>query len=134
MDKKDLEELTKLRAEEKDLQLRLDKFDRKPKISIDGVRGSSKEFPYIQHNCKIEGIDSRSRNQLKKMIKSCQKKIVNKIKKVEYELNKIEDSELRQIIRYKYEDNLSWIQIMYKMNYTSEDVARKKLKKFLIKN
>ena len=132
MDKKDLEELSKLRVEEKDLQLRLQKFDRKPSIVIDGVRGSSRESPYIEHNYRIEGIDSRTRNQLKKMIKSNQKKINKKIKSIEYELNKIEDSELRQMIRFYYEDNKDYNQTAHAMNnlynykkYTADSVRMK---------
>ena len=52
---------------------------------------------------------------------------------LEYELKKIEDSEVRQIIRLRYEDNLNWIQIMFKMDYKSEEKARIKLKRFLEK-
>lgn len=54
MDKRDLEQLSKLREEKKDLESRLEEFDRKPTITIDGVQGSSRNFPYTQHNCRIE--------------------------------------------------------------------------------
>ena len=58
------------------------------------------------------------------------------INELEYELNKIDDSEIKQIIRYKYEDNLSYIQIANKMNkkgrkeYTADGI-RMKIKRFL---
>lgn len=65
------------------------------------------------------------------MIRSKNHKIGKKIKQIEYDLNKIEDTEIRQIIRYKYEDDLNWIQIMHKMDYPSESKARMKLERFL---
>ena len=52
---------------------------------------------------------------------------------LEYELNYVKNSTIRDIIRYKYNDNLSWVQIMFKMNYNNEDTARKKLERFLKK-
>lgn len=53
---------------------------------------------------------------------------------LEYELNYVEDAELRDIIRYRYNDNKTWLQIMFLMNYNSESVAKMKLKRFLEKN
>ena len=53
---------------------------------------------------------------------------------LEYELNYVEDSEIRDIIRYRYNDNKTWLQIMFLMNYNNEDTARKKLIRFLEKN
>ncbi len=53
---------------------------------------------------------------------------------LEYELNYIKDPEIRDIIRYKYNDFKSWVQIMFLMKYNSESVAKMKLKRFLEKN
>ena len=52
----------------------------------------------------------------------------------EYELNYVENAELRDIIRYRYNDNKTWLQIMFLMNYNSEEKARIKLKRYLEKN
>lgn len=52
---------------------------------------------------------------------------------LEYELNYIDNSELRDIIRYRYNDNKTWLQIMFLMDYNNEDTARKKLIRFLQK-
>ena len=55
--KENLEKLEKLRAESNSLLERINKIKNKPqKILIDGVRGSSKTFPYTQHTMKIERI------------------------------------------------------------------------------
>lgn len=143
MDKRVLSKIELIRKEIKDLKDKLESINKKPvKIVTDSVKGSSTTYPYIEHNCVVEGIDEhrvilnkRNRNKYKKLIKSKELKLEKMIIKLEYELNYIEDkySDIRQIIRYKYEDNLNWVQIMFKMDYNNEDTARKKLERFLEK-
>ncbi len=140
--KKELEQLENLHKEQIDLEERIKALEYKPQqIVTDSVKGSSKHFPYIKHNCIVQGLENDSNYKKRKNIIKKLKKIYNgnkinidkKILHIEYELKKIEDTEIRQIIRYKYEDNLSWIQIMHRRGDTSEDVARKKLERFLEK-
>lgn len=64
------------------------------------------------------------------MLEQKQRKIDKKILQIEYELNYIEEAEIREIIRLKYFDNLNWIQIMHKIGYKSESTARMKLERF----
>lgn len=139
IDKELLEQLSSLHSEAGDLQERLDKLENKPlKTVIDSVQGSSISYPYIQHQCTIEGVEypkvNKQRRKLRKLIQENKRKIDKKIINLEYELKKVEDSEIRQIIRFKYEDNLSWVQIMFKMEYNSESTAKMKLKRFLEEN
>lgn len=138
MDKELLEQISYLHREKKDLTERLEELENKPLEYVkDSVQGSGTSYPYVQHHCTIEGVEypkqGVQRRRLRKLIKSAQRNIDKKIKNLEYELEKIEDSEIRQIIRFKYEDNLSWVQIMFKMNYKSESTAKMKLKRFLKK-
>ena len=137
--KEDLDNLEKLKFESNSLTERINKIKSKPqKIIIDGVRGSSKTFPYTQHTVKIEGLDNsityRKRKntikKLEKMIAQKQRKIDKEILHIEYELNYIEEADIREIIRLKYFDNLNWIQIMHKLGYKSESAARMKLERF----
>lgn len=142
MDKKILSQISSIRKEIEELRKKIDKINNIPaKIVVDSVKGSSESYPYIQHNCVIEGLDNKKmiankkiRNKYKKQIKNKEFKLMKLIINLEYELNNIEDSEIRRIIRYKYEDDLNWIQIMFKMNYNEESVARKKLERYLEKN
>ena len=101
------------------------------------MQGSSTGYPDIQHHCIIEGVEypkhGNLKRKLKKLIKDSKRDLDKRINNLEYELRKIEDSEVRQIIRLRYEDNLNWIQIMFKMDYKSEEKARIKLKRFLEK-
>lgn len=141
MDKELLSQINSTRKEIEELREKIDRINNKPaKIVIDSVKGSSASYPYISHNCVIEGLDNKkiiankkSRNKYKKQIKNKEFKLMKLITNLEYELNNIEDSEIRRIIRHKYEEDLNWIQIMFKMEYDSESKAKMKLKRFLEK-
>lgn len=138
IDKQLLEQISALHKELQDLNKRLKNLEQQEcKIVKDSVQGSGTTYPYTKHNIVVEGVQysktKHSRYTYRKQIKSKKHKLDKLINKLEYELNYIEDkdSEIRQIIRYKYEDNLSWIQIMFKMEYNSESTAKMKLERFL---
>lgn len=133
IDKTVFKEIKNLKKECEDLEARI-KIEENT-VLTDSVKGSSTEYPYIQHNCVIEGIqDSRKYKKYKRMLKNKKRDLEKKITNLEYQLNYIEDSEIRQIIRHRYEDDMNWIQIMHKMNFNNTDTARKKLERFLKKN
>ncbi len=141
MDKTVLTQINSIRKEIKDLQNRLDKSIKPVEIVTDSVQGSGRNYPYIKHNYVIQGIDERrakinkkNRNKYEKLIKNKEYKLGKLIVKLEYELNYIDDSDIRRIVRYRYEDDLNWVQIQIKMEYEHEDTARKKLERFLEKN
>ena len=139
-----LEQIDSIKAEKQDLENRIKSLENERiPTTVDSVQASSKEYPYIQHTVKVEGYNNyryirnrKARNTYKKQIKSKIQKLDKLINELEYELNKIDDSEIKQIIRYKYEDNLSYIQIAHKMNkrgrkeYTADGI-RMKIKRFL---
>lgn len=135
-----LEQADSVIEEIKDIENRLKNIEKREKTIIgDSVTGSEKEFPYIKRNFRVNGIDnkvfgSKTKRQYKKMLKSKKNKYEKMIKQIEYELNYIKDSEIRRIIRYRYYDKLSWIQIQIKMKYNSENTARMKLERFFEKN
>ena len=133
IDKTVFKEIKNLKKECEDLENRI-KVEENT-VLTDSVKGSSTEYPYIQHNCVIEGIqDSRKYKKYKRMLKNKKRDLEKRIINLEYQLNYIDDSEIRQIIRYRYEDDMNWIQIMHKMNFNNTDTARKKLERFLQKN
>lgn len=136
MNKKDLEQIMFLKREVKDLERRLQNNNINSVIA-DSVKGSSTNFPYIECHRVIQGVDYKKQirdRKYRKLLKSKRDKINKLLVQIEYDLNYIEDSEIRQIIRFKYFDDYSWIQIMHKMNYKSEEKARIKLKRFFEKN
>lgn len=135
MNKKDLEQIISLKREVKDLERRLQNNNINSVIA-DSVKGSSTNFPYIECHRVIQGVDYKKQirdRKYRKLLKSKRDKINKLLVQIEYDLNYIEDSEIRQIIRFKYFDDCSWIQIMHKMNYKSEEKARIKLKRFFEK-
>lgn len=140
MNKDVLEQINSIRSELKDLNSRIIVLNQQTNpVVVDSVQGSSATYPYIQHNCKIEGSvesfkNKNIRKKYKKQIKSKEYKLDKLKNQLEYELNYVEDSEIRRILRYRYEDDLNWIQIMHKMEYNSEDKARKKIERFFEKN
>lgn len=140
MNKDVLEQINSIRSELKDLNSRIIRLNQQTNLVVlDSVQGSSTTYPYIQHNCKIEGSvesfkNKNIRKKYKKQIKSKEYKLDKLKNQLEYELNYVEDSEIRRILRYRYEDDLNWVQIMHKMEYNSENVARMKLNRFFEKN
>lgn len=136
MNKKLLEQVAALKNEAKDIERRLQNNNINSVIA-DSVKGSSTNFPYIECHRVIQGVDYKKQirdRKYRKLLKSKRDRINKLLVQIEYELNYIEDSEIRRIIRYKYFDDCSWIQIMHKMNYKSEEKARIKLKRFFEKN
>lgn len=139
MTKEFLDEIDNTNKEIENLEKRLAKIENKECTVVkDSVQGSSKSYPYIKHNCVIEGVEIPKNRHLKhkyrKLIKSKKYKLEKLRVQLEYELNYVKEAEIRDIIRYRYNDNKTWIQIMFLMNYNNEDTARKKLIRYLEKN
>lgn len=138
MNRNFLSQIDDLNKEVEDIKKRLKDLAAKPdKVVRDSVSGSSTTWPYIKHSCVVEGVDtSKYRNikKYKRILREKQEKLQKKINQLEYELNYIDDPEIRRIIRYKYVDKLNWVAIMFKMDYNSECQARIKLKRFFEKN
>lgn len=144
MDKGVLTQISAMHTELQDLRKRLQKLEDKPQnIVVDSVRGSSSNFPYTEHTCKIEGLEKpkfqKAKKKYRKLIRNKESKIDRLIKQVEYDLNYVEDSELRQIIRYVYYDNKNYNQAAHAMNerfnkdkYTADSI-RMKINRFFEK-
>ena len=138
MTKEFLDELENNNKELESLRNRFKKIENKEcKILKDSVQGSSRSYPYTKHSMQIEGIKiPKNRNlkyKYKKMIKNKEYKLEKLKIQLEYELNYVKNAEIKDIIRYRYNDNKTWLQIMFLMGYNSEDKARKKLERFLEK-
>lgn len=138
MTKEFLDKIENINNEVERLQKRLNKIENKEHTTIkDSVQASSTNYPYLKHSCVIEGIEIPQNRNLKhkyKKLLKYKKYKLDKLKlQLEYELNYIENSEIRDIIRYRYNDNKTWLQVMFLMNYNSEEKARIKLKRFLEK-
>ena len=132
MTKEELSKLQKIITEIEQIKRELDGIE--PEYAIDSVVGSSINFPYTQHNIKIEGYDIKSykhkvqriQNRLKyKMIEL----VEEKDRLTEY-IYSLDNSDLRQIFMYRYVKGLSWEKIGTSMGYATITV-RSKHDKFL---
>jgi chromosome segregation ATPase len=129
---RELKKLIHLRKEAEYLEAKI--RDYKPvEIVIDSVKGSSPSFPYTEHSIKIEGLEQRKDNLTEHIKKLCdfKKQIEEEEQKIELEIQNIEDSEIRLIIRYHYIEGLNYIQIMHKMSYNAPETPRMKLRRYL---
>lgn len=59
------------------------------------------------------------------------KQLKEKLEYLENEIQKIEFSDIREIIRYRYKCNYSWVKIMHIMKFNSESTARLRLIRYL---
>lgn len=141
MTKQFLEEIENTNKELIRITKRLEQIENKQKeIRIDSVQGSSTSYPYIKHSMVIEGNLQNNtklknlRQRYKKMLRQKQYKCQKLLLQFEYELNNVRDAEIRSILTDKYIDGMSWIDIMFKYEYNSEDVPRKKIERFFKKN
>ena len=136
MTKEFLDKIENTNKELESLNKRLFKIENKENTVVtDSVQKSSSRYPYMKHNCVVEGVEVPKNRNLKhkyrKLIKSKKYKLEKLRLQLEYELNYVKEAEIRDIIRYRYNDNKTWIQIMFLMKYNNEDTARKKIKRFL---
>lgn len=117
----------------KDLEERIAKM--KINKVKDSVKGSHKEFPYTEHTCVVEGVkdDYGALDRRKKVLQSKYDEL-NKLKlEMEEFINTgIEDEHLRQVLEYRYVDELSYIQIQHKIGGSAEAI-RKEIERFFKK-
>lgn len=117
-----------------DLKSRIKNMDCRP-IVKDSVKGSAKEFPFVQHTCVIEG---RERNSKLEKRKRLLKKKQNELEEIKYKIEvflntQIKDERMRQILEYRYIDGYSWIKIAFRVEASSEEAVRKEVERFLKK-
>lgn len=107
--------------------------------TADSVTGSSKIFPYIAGHKIIEGTNNRKIKRLEKRKKYFEHKMEKIDKELNYKLADLKEREIADILKEKYIENKSFVQIMHKMNENSSkiytaDSIRMQLKRFFEKN
>lgn len=130
MTKNQLMEYRDLQKEIKWLLKRVEKLqDTNSNRLFDTVTGSYLDFPYSQHQIKIEGFDSKKRNssidKLESILAQQVSKSVQKTIDIAEFICKIESVKLRMIFEYRYYDLLTWQQIAYKIGVTDESYPRR---------
>lgn len=125
-----------LKTEIEKLRNKIDALDKKGDVITDQVRGSSTEFPYIEHNITISSFDWKKTSKLKELrdiLKNRENKLLEEQMKIEEFISTIPFSDIRQIVEHRILDNATWLQIMFMMNYKSESMARMKFERYIHK-
>lgn len=141
MTKDVLVQYSDLVEEVKDLRKRIQKLsDQINKIEQDGcVKDSVKGGYGGVQTYRIEGFPypeySRKKTALylyKAQLENAEFELLELTNKVEEYIQSIDNSRIRRIIRYRFIDGLSWVQVAFKMGgrCTSESV-RKELERFM---
>lgn len=140
MTEQKLEQLVALRQEIDNLKRKIEILSEKPgRMTSDKVQASMEEYPYISTYVNIRGRDrqqderiTRAINREKKLLKSRLAKAEQLENEIKSWIEQIEDSKIRQIVEYKYIDNLTWQQIGEKL-HMDRTTAKKKLVRYLEK-
>lgn len=135
MTKEELEQYSKLKKEIIYLENKIEKLENKNPIASDSI-----QIGFIGKRKKvttITGIDEKQQKRITKyktQLQTFKLQLEQKRAELEEFIERIEDTDLRLIIRYRYEDDFSWIKIMHLMGYESESQAKMKVKRFFEKN
>lgn len=141
MDKAALLQLSEIKKEIADLEERICKDGRKMEeyrnlVVSDTVTGTREDGTFGP--IKITGLDRKHYNRQKllvchkrEMLKRLQEKLLQKEIEAEEYIQTIQDSRLRQILRYKYVDGLTWQQVAKRMKgRCTADSCRIEVKRF----
>ncbi len=123
MKKQELKHLKKLIAEKKDLESRLEKQQFKPKEELaDTVKDYRTGYP---KTIVIRGYGDKEWQRLRDVYYMKLGDICGRIQRMEDFLSSVEDAELREILRLRYQDGLSQEEIAERLNYSRSAIQKK---------
>lgn len=123
MEKKEMKHLKKLIAEKKDLESRLEKQQFKPKEELaDTVKDYRTGYP---KTIVIRGYGDKEWQRLRDVYYMKLGDICGRIQRMEDFLNSVEDAELREILRLRYQDGLSQEEIAERLHYSRSAIQKK---------
>ena len=147
MEKQILEQYADIQEEHRDLlrriekvEAQLEKMNEKGYVASDTVTcgkrgrkplGTKKVtgFPFPEYTKK-----KRALKQYRLQLQLMDEKLHDTLNKVDDYINSVEDSRIRRILRYRYIDDMNWVQVAHQMgkNHTP-DSCRKVVERFLEK-
>ncbi|MCI8285549.1 MAG: RNA polymerase subunit sigma-24 [Firmicutes bacterium] len=125
-----LKQIRKLRKEIDGLQDLIKDMSKNTVTDI--VYGSSDEFPYVKRSFKIEGADCEKINRIKMQLIDKKYAYEKAVAKIEEFFDSVKDSEIRNILRLRYELGLTWNDVAIKCDST-EAAVRMRAERFLKK-
>jgi len=128
METETLKQIRSLRNEIKGIEAVLD--DLSHNMVSDVVSGSSDEFPYQPRHFFVSGVDVYKLNKTQKKLMQKKQQLVKAMQEVEHMLENVENAEIRNIIRLRYELGLTWKEVAIKCDST-EEAVKKRSQRFL---
>ena len=130
MQASDLKNLKKLRSEKKGLELLIRELSEETVEDV--VTGSSPYFPYGKHKIIVRGVDEKRLHSLRIRLIRKTRELEKAIEEAEDYLETVEDPEMRNILRLRYEQGLSWMDVAKACDST-EYAVKSKDKRFFKK-
>ena len=140
MKKSEFDELIALRAELREIEMRIESLrgQLKTRTVQDAVKGSSDCFPYSLRSFLLQGeIDIEANRKIQKeiakqreMLSRCRLHIAQQITRCEREIAEVPDSVTRQVLRLRYVDGLNWQAVASRMGYANESSPRRICEKY----
>ena len=128
MTERELSDYRKLCREADDLRRRIEQEESREVPVVSGkVRGSMREFPYIETHVGVEMYDPEAMAASLERIRTYQERLAEaERKKLEIErfVEGISDPELRLIFRYRFLDGLKQVEIAKKLNMTQSNISK----------
>lgn len=146
MTKEELEKYLYLEGEVAMLEIQIEKV--KEKINkyqtSDSVKASQIEFPYTQHSVLVSGIPEKSYSgawELREKLAELKLRLQERKEECDWEyirlnnyIQSIDSSLFRQILTYKFINNLEWEEVAACISdHDTENSVRKKFERFLKK-
>ncbi len=133
MTKEKLNEIIKIKREVEQLRQKLQElnYGDYETVVTDKVKGSMSHHPYSARSFTLTGMEQMSeeciqqRDAIGKKISDKYEVLYSKVNDAIDYIQNIEDSEIRQILTYRYIDGLTWEQTGDTMNYAAITVRKK---------
>lgn len=125
------QEVKELQQDIQKLESELKRLDSEPES--DCVKGSSDDFPYTCHSIVIKGINFTKKDKLYQALEKKKKmqeikcdELLETFTMAEEFIETLKDSRMRRILRYKYVDKLTYIQMAHRIGGKATDESLRK--------
>lgn len=126
-----LEQYADMRREAQMWERELDELRRKNSVVKDTVRGSMSSFPYTSHPVTIQGVPEPSKrfSAREKRLEERRERLAEQLAEIDDFIDSLEDSQLRQIIQYRYVKGYSWVKTA-QMVHNKESTVRMRIQRY----
>ncbi len=125
-----LKQIKSLRNEIKGIEAVLNDLSRNTVSDV--VSGSSDDFPYLPRHFSVRGANMHKMNKTYQNLIQKKQQLEKAVQEAERMLENVEDAEIRNILRLRYELGLTWNEVAIKCDST-EAAVRMRADRFLKK-